>query len=270
MAIITVSRGSASGGILLAEGLARELDYDVVSREDIVHEAAGFGAPEEKLLDALLKPPSFWERFKHERRRYLTFVRAVLCERVQGDRVVYHGNAGHLLLCGISHVLCLRLIAPLSYRIRTLMERERLDSEGARRRIDEIDRQRREWTSFLYGADWLDPSLYDITINLQTLDVSGAVELAATAARRPEFATTEESARAMADLVLASRVEAALAANAETAPIELEVSAADGVVSLRGRLRSASMVAAAVNVAGGVTGVRSVNREALDAPDYTV
>jgi osmotically-inducible protein OsmY len=109
-----------------------------------------------------------------------------------------------------------------------------------------------------------------MTLNLQTLDVEGAVELAIAAARRPEFATTEASRRAMADLVLASRVEAALAASEETAPLELGVSATDGVVSLRGRLRTASMVTAAVSVAESVQGVRGVNREALDAPDYTV
>ena len=49
MAIVTISRGSGSGGLLLAERLAEELDYDVVSREDIIREAATFGAPEEKL-----------------------------------------------------------------------------------------------------------------------------------------------------------------------------------------------------------------------------
>ena len=74
----------------------------------------------------------------------------------------------------------------------------------------------------------------------------------------------------MADLVLASRVRAALAANAETAPAEVDVRADDGVVYLKGRLRPASMVNPTVDVAAGVEGVRRVDREQLDAPDYTV
>jgi cytidylate kinase len=270
MAIITISRGSASGGIWLAEGLARELGYDIVSREDIVREAAGFGVPEEKLHEALLKPPGFWDRFKHERRRYLAFVQAGLCNRVEKDGVIYHGNAGHVLLCGISHVLCIRLIAPMSFRVQTLVDREKMDREAALRYIDEVDRQRRDWTRFLYGLDWMDASLYDLTINLKTLDVDGAVELAATAARRREFAPTEESTKAMADLVLASRARAALAANAETASVDLEVGAGDGVIFLKGKLRTPSLVASTIAVAESVEGVKSVNREELDAPDYTV
>ena len=98
MAVVTISRGSASGGLLLAEKLGEKLGYDIVSREDVIREAARFGASEESLQEALLKPPSFWDRFRHERRRYLAFVQAALCERAQKDRIIYHGNAGHLLL----------------------------------------------------------------------------------------------------------------------------------------------------------------------------
>jgi cytidylate kinase len=151
MAIVTISRGSGSGGLLLAERLAEELGYDVVSREDIVREAAAFGAPEEKLHEALLNPPGFWDRFKHERRRYLAFVQAALCAHAQRDRMIYHGNAGHLLLRGISHVLCVRIIAPMSFRVQMLMERQKMGREEALAYIEKADRQRQQWTRFCAG-----------------------------------------------------------------------------------------------------------------------
>ena len=47
MAIITVSCGSASGGLMLAQNLAEKLGYEIVSREDVIHEAARFGASED-------------------------------------------------------------------------------------------------------------------------------------------------------------------------------------------------------------------------------
>ena len=254
----------------MAERLAEELGYQVMSREDIVREAAAFGAPEEKLHEALLNPPSFWDRFKHERRRYLAFVQAALCAHAQRDRIVYHGNAGHLLLRDISHLLCIRIIAPTPFRVQMLMEQQKMGREEALDYIEKADRQRKQWTRFLYGVDWLDPNLYDLTINLRNLDVAGAIAVAAAAVRNPTLEATEASCKAMADLVLASRVRAVLAANTETASAEVDVAAEDGVVYLKGKLRLASMVDPAVNLAGSVEGVRRVDRKQLDAPDYTV
>jgi len=255
---------------MLAERVARQLAFDIVSREEIVHEAAGFGVPEEDLQRALLKPPGLWDRFRHQRRRYLAFVQAALCERVQSGRVVYHGNAGHLLLQGVSHVVCVRLIAPVDFRVRMLHERSDRSEAEALDYIHTVDRQREKWTRFLYGVDWLDPHLYDLCINLRTLEVDDAVRLVVELAETGRFQPTDESRRAMADLVLSSRVGAALAADERTAAAEVEVHADGGVVYVRGRLRPASLVDAVIEVAGRVPGVEQVDRDDLAAPDYTV
>jgi len=270
MSIITISRGSASGGLLLAEGLAEVLGYKLVSREDVLQEAAKHGVSEEELQEAILKPVKFWERFQQERSQYLAFVQVALCEHAKNDRIIYHGNAGHLLLPGISHVLCVRLIAPMSFRIRVVMERQAMNRAEAQSYIEKMDRQRKDWTHFLYGVDWLDPSLYDLTISLNTLHVDGAVDVVNTAVQREEFRTTHESRRAMDSLLIASRVRAALAANDSTAGADVQVRAEGDVVSLRGRVRPASMVQSVIEVASKVQGVREVHREDLDAPDYTV
>jgi cytidylate kinase len=270
MPIITISRGSASGGLLLAQGLAEHLGYELVSREDIIEQASKFGVSEQQLQEAILKPVRFWDRFGHERRQYLAFVQEALCERAKRDDLIYHGNAGHLLLWGIAHVLCVRLIAPMAYRIGMVMERQHMEREAAIRYIEERDRQRKDWTRFLYGVDWLDPSFYDLTINLQTLQMDSAVELVAAAAQRDEFQPTPESRKAMADLLLASRVRAALAADRTTASADVEVRADGDVVHLRGRVRPASMVESIMRVVTAVEGVRDVDRADLDAPDYTV
>ncbi len=270
MSIITISRGSGSGGQELAERLAERLGFEVVSREQTVHEAAAFGAPEVDLQRALLEPPRLWDRFHHERRRYLAFVQAALCQRVRAGRVVYHGNAGHLLLPGISHVLCVRLIAPMDFRVRMLRERTGMSEADAVDHCRMVDRQREKWTRFLYGVDWLDPHLYDLSINLRTMDVEDAVEVCAALSLSPRFQPTPESREAMADLLLASRVRAALAADGRTSSAEVGVTASGGVVYLRGRLRPASLVEPVLEVAGGVDGVERVDRENLGAPELTV
>lgn len=270
MPIITISRGSGSGGQELAERVAERLDFEVVSREQVVHDAASWGAPEEDLQRALLKPPGLWDRFRHERDRYLAFVQAALCSRVRGGSVVYHGNAGHLLLPGISHVICIRLIAPMDLRVRILGERRGMSEEEALDYCEKVDHQRERWTRFLYGVDWLDPHLYDLTVNLRTMEVRDAAELVTVLSRSPKFRPTDGSRRAMDDLLLASRVRAALAADSRTSSAELGLRASDGVVYLRGRLRPASLVDSVLDVVAAVEGVDRVDREDLAAPELTV
>ena len=270
MPIITISRGSGSGGQDLAERLAARLGFEVVSREQVVHEAAAFGAPEDALQKALVEPPGLWDRLQHERHRYLAFVQAALCQRVRSGKVVYHGNAGHLLLPGISHVLRVRLIAPMAFRVRQLQERFGMSETDAVDHCEKVDRQREKWARFLYGVDWLDPHLYDLCINLQTMDMEDAVEVCAVLSESPRFQPTADSLGAMDDLHLASRTRAALAADARTSSAEVDLRVGDGVLYLKGRLRPASLVDAVIEVASGVEGVERVDRENLGAPELTV
>lgn len=257
MAIVTISRISASGGMLLAEGLAKTLGFHIVSREEIIVGAAKFGVSREMLDKAMLDPPTFSEDFKQDRRRYLIFIQEALCEQARKDNVIYHGNAGHLLLQGVSHLLRICLIAPLDFRIRTLIERHNMTSDQAAAYIKKVDAQRRAWTLLLYGVDWLNPNLYDLSINIEKIGIAGAVETAAAAARRPEFLATGESQKAIDDLFLATRVKAALAADPVTKSIEVDLQAdsASGTIYLRGNPQPEI-----AEKAGEVPGVARVDR----------
>ncbi len=266
MSIVTISRGSATGGLLLSEGLAKKLGFDIVSREEIIQGAAKYGVPEAKLERALLEPPTFPDDFMHDRRRYLIFIQEALCERARKDNVIYHGNAGHLLLRGISHVLRIHLIAPMSFRVQMLVEREKMAPDKAAAYIEKVDAQRRAWTLFLYGVDWLNASYYDLTINLENMNVESAVKVTAATLGCREFSTTKESQKAMEDLYLATRVKAALAADAVTASLELEMQAdsISGTIYPKGKVQPASMLDAVVGTAKKVTGVKKVNKDQLE------
>lgn len=270
MAIITVSRGSASGGKMLAEGLADRLGYHVVGREDIAHNAAAYGVDEDELQQAAFKAPGFWDRFGLARRRYLAFFQAALCESVAADRIVFHGVAGHLLLPDISHVLSVRLIAPIPFRVRMLQKRDGMSREDALAYIERMDAERDQWAHFLFGVQALDPNLYDLAVNIRTLDVESAVSVVATAIDSGRFNPTSESLRALADITLESRVRAALAADEHTAAAEITVRADGSRIVLRGRVRPASLIEEILEITEEVEGVSEVDRENLDAPELMV
>ena len=257
MAIVTISRGSASGGLLLAEGLAKKLGYQLVSREEVLQGAAKYGVSEAKMDKALLDPPTFSAEFKHDRRRYLIFIQEALCGWARKDNVIYHGNAGHLLLRNISHVLRICLIAPLDFRVRILVERMNMTPEQATAYIGKVDAQRRAWTLLLYGVDWLNPNLYNLTINLEDMNIDSAVEIAATAAKCPEFAVTSQSRKAINDLYLATRVKAALASDPDTsmAEVDLRADSGSGEVYLKRKEHPLELAEAIMEKARNVAGV---------------
>ena len=119
MSVITISRGSFSGGKALAECLARRLGYRCIDRDVIVERAAAYGVSQEALRGALEKPPSFLDRFQHKKYLYLALFQAALTEEVRTGKAIYHGLAGHLLLKGGHPILRTRIIAPMESRILT-------------------------------------------------------------------------------------------------------------------------------------------------------
>jgi hypothetical protein len=71
MSVVTISRGTFSGGKRLAECLAERLKYRCVDRDVIVEKAAAWGVSQEELRAALEKPPTFLERFRSKRYLYI-------------------------------------------------------------------------------------------------------------------------------------------------------------------------------------------------------
>lgn len=262
MAIVMVSRGWFTGGQALAECLARKLGYAIVSREDLIADAsASFGVPVEKFVEAMDKAPSFWERLTGERTDYLRYMQAALVEHARQDNLVFHGYTGHLLLPNISHVVRVRAIADMETRIQIAMERHGIDRKDALARIKKVDKDRADWTRFLYGVDWQDPSLYDVVLNLGRMGVDDACEALARLTEMESFKPTPASRCAMADLVLSNRVWVTLAKDPVTMAADLKVVASDGNVIVSGSAVSWDVVDAIPSVASQVEGVKSVKSE---------
>jgi cytidylate kinase len=267
MCVITISRGSFSGGKMLAECLGNGLGFRCLDRETVAERAAASGISQEELLDALLKPPSFLERFKHKRYQYLALFQAALAEEVKTGRVIYHGNAGHLLLKGASPVLKVRVIAPLEKRLEMLQDRLKMGRSEAMAYIQKVDRDRRNWTRFLYGVDWEDPALYDLVINLDLLGISEACEIVSAATRQQKcFIFVGECQREMEDLAIGSRVRANLAINPPTSHLEFEVTCRHGHVAIRGKLTGADELEELKRVASAVPGVVELNLDDVALP----
>lgn len=263
MSIITLSRGTYSGGTALARCLSGLLGYRVVDRETIIANASSCGASEEKLREAVERPPGLLDRFSEEKSRYMVLFQACLAEEARRDDLVYLGNAGHFMLHGVSHVLRVRIIAPMAYRIAAVREGLSMSGEEAQAYIARKDEERARWTRFLYGVDWRDPALYDLVINLECTSIEEAGATVGAMVRCASFQTTAESRAAMEDLALASRIRGKLMLHAETSALSLDVDARNGVVTLRGKVRDRRQWMAVEGTVRQAPGVESLITDQL-------
>ena len=258
MPIITISRGTFSGGKELAECLAAHLGYPCISREVIVEAGERYGASEAALSAALSEAPSLLDRLKRDRDRYLAFIRAVLCEHARKGNFIYHGLAGHHLLAGIRHVVRVRVVADTAYRINAAMRQLSMTSRQAEAHIKSVDRQRQKWTRFLYGVSWEDPSNYDVVLNLEYLDIAGACAVVVRLSELEQFQPTAESLKTVEKRALQSLVLAALARDERTCDADLRVRVNDGVVTVEGVAKLRQAVECVPEVVAKVEGVTSV------------
>jgi len=228
MAIITIARECCSHGAQIAEKVAAMLGYECISREILLEAAYFFNIPEQKLLHSIHDAPSVLERITHGREKYLAYIRAALLEHVKKDNIIYHGYAGHLLIPEITHVLKIRLFAAESDRIALLQQEQKMSREEALAFLKSEDRQRIDWTRYLYNRDVHDPELYDLIINLTHLGIQDACDIICRAARSEIYATTPASQKWISDLAVGSHVKAALQDICDA-----EVRVDDGMVHIR-------------------------------------
>ena len=222
MGVITISRGSYSMGKAVAEKVAEQLGYDVVSRDLLLSASERFHIPEIRLVRAIHDAPGILSRLSHSKHSYLAYIQAALTERVSQDNVVYHGLGGHLLLWRIPGVLKVRITADLERRVANEVVREGLSAREAREIILEDDQQRRKWTQSLSGQDPWNSNLYDLVICIDRLSVDDAVDFICRASTREGFRTTDQMRQKMSDLALACRVKADLVEDFPTVGVSCE------------------------------------------------
>jgi Cytidylate kinase-like family/BON domain len=220
------------------------------------------------LVAAMGAPPKAWIESPAKKIAHLNYVRYALLKRARENNLVYHGYAGHLLLSDIAHVICVRVIADMEYRIKAAIEKENLNRKEAVALIKKLDKQGLNWTRFLYGVDWNDPALYDIIINLDHISVENAADIIARMADMDDFRPDENSILALDNQVLSSLVWAALTKDKRTNTSNLQVVSDKGKVTISGSTGSAKSLKAIEEVTRGVEGVKEVINEAGIGADW--
>ena len=273
MAILTISHEMGSGGAEIGMAVATRLGYTYVDNEELLGRAQKYGLAEERLARLVEDRPSWVERFDAETRRCILALQAVLYEFAQADDVVLIGGGGQWLLRGVPHALRTRIVAPFPERVTRLTAtlsaqgRERVTPKTVAQFIRRDDIQKASRMRYLFDVDIKDPGLYDLLINTAGFSRSAAVEVLAEVARRPELATTEAARQLVADRVVASQVEVALAGHPDMRRYRIDVESTRGLVTLE--LPAGADPDVAVAVARDVAGVQDVKLRIAELPVAT-
>ena len=273
MAILTISHEMGSGGAEIGMTVASRLGYKYVDNEELLGRAQRYGLSGERLARLAEDRPSWVERFDAETRRYILSLQVVLYEFAQDDNVVLMGGGGQWLLRGVPHVLRTRIVAPFPLRVNRLTAtlsaqgKERVTPKTVAQFVRRDDIQKSARMRYLFDAEIKEPGLYDLLINTAVLSRGAAVDLLAEAARQPELETTDTARQLVADRVLASQVEVALAGHPDMRRHRIDAECDRGMVTLELPAGADPEVARAV--ARDVAGVHSVRLRVAEIPVVT-
>jgi cytidylate kinase len=110
--------------------------------------------------------------------QHLTSVVDAIARR--GGAVIL-GRGAHLILKP-GRALRVLVIAPEAARVAAIADREGIDEAAARRRVAEVELERKAFLTRCFHVQFADPASFDIQVNTGVLGVEGAVAAICTAA----------------------------------------------------------------------------------------
>lgn len=230
MSIISVFSGIFCKPEEVVKRILERTDYKLVTDRDLVAEAGSLsGMDESKIERAFSAKTSVFNKFTHERDRSIAFMRLALAKRLAVENLVIFGCTGHLIPEAVTHVLRVCLIADLKFRTAMARQERGLSEKDAVKVIQKHDQECAAWVELLFQKqDPWNTSLYDMVIPMDKKSEEEAATLIAESATQKILQPTEASRQAVEDMVLAARVEVALAQEGHN----VGVTANGGVVTL--------------------------------------
>lgn len=190
--IITISREVGCNGVKLAKKIAKSMnkrnldsEWKVLSKEVFFQSAKELDVQPEKVLRILRQSDRYVfndildafsnKKYKSEKQIIKTVTNVIRTFAIQGFYVIV-GRAGHIIAHDINNAIHVRLIAPLEYRIKTIMENNHLDREEAIYFIEKVEKERLAFRKSI-GIVEYEEDVFDIFLNRASFDEKKTIEL---------------------------------------------------------------------------------------------
>lgn len=211
MSVIIISSDSYEIEQKTAELIAESTGYGSMGREDILPKVAEkYNVSEEELIKVLEKRPSVFKSSHRHWRRLLLYIQEAALSEIIKDNLICHGLAAHLYVMGVSHVLKVRVLSNEADRILQIKAQSGVNREVAIKILEKEKKNRSQWSTELYDMDETDSSKYDLSINLNNIEIGDAIKIIDETISYRRFKTMTYSMRCIEDLALATRVRTVL------------------------------------------------------------
>src|ERR1700730_14770644 len=270
MAVITISRHPGSLGDTVARAIAERLSYRLVERAELIYFAARIGGSDiawDRAPELRERSPSFWERLNEERRRYASVLRRVTTQLAEEGDVVIVGLGAGQMRKGLGNVLRLQIIAPMDVRMDRVMERGfdevlgPLSRDKSRDLIRSIDRDTSGYMRYLFNIDWMDPQNWDLVINTGRFSVERTLDIVEAVVNSGALEPSVLDRQRLANLALASRVEATVLGDPTVWVNGLKVVAQEGRLRIEGEVITEEDRDAVEQVVRLIEGVRLIEND---------
>ena len=183
MPVITVSSEPGSGGTIIAQEIAKRLDFDYFNR-DIVEGIANSAEIRSSVIDTIEKERlSGIEDFIASLIKdqylypgiYLQHLLKVVGTIGKHGRAVIVGRGANFIL-PVQERFSVRVVAPLEVRIQNVAREYGVSENDAKRRIIGRESRRRAFVRQSFHEDIADPLNYDLIINTEKLSIQSAVK----------------------------------------------------------------------------------------------
>ncbi len=260
MPLIAMTREMGSLGKDAAAQLSARLGKQTVHHEIIGHLANKMRLRKSHVIRLLEGKAGIWERLTADQTSLSIYTADETFQLVETKQVaVIRGWGAVHLLRPISHVICVRVCAPLELRVRRMMERLNTDDrEFVENEIKLSEEAHGAITRRHFGVNWQAPENYDLAFNTERLTIEECVEEIMNLHDDPVFQETPESMRIFSSLALQTHVRAALRQDPRTTRMLISIEANEGRVTLSGMVEPGTEAKDAIEVASRVEGVTSV------------
>jgi cytidylate kinase len=188
--MVTVSRDPGTGGKLIAQGLAEELNFDMF-HQNMIHEMAKSAQVSSRMLESLdekgLSMLDDWVSSVVYKKHlwpdeYLQHLLKVIGTIGKHGRAVIVGRGANFILPRES-TFRLRVIAPRDFRAQKVAQDFDIPLKDAQNRILKTESDRKAFIRKYFHSDIADPSNYDMVLNTGNISLREAIETVASLLR---------------------------------------------------------------------------------------
>ncbi len=266
MPVIAMTREMGSLGRDVADGLAKELGLKLIYHEIIASLVEKMHMPQSAVLRCLQGKPNLRERLRVDMDGLSLYTAEEIFDLTIQGNLMIRGWGATYLLRPVSHVVCVRLCAPIELRTKRIMERMRIDDPAVA--LGEVKRNDAAHASAMqrrFAVNSEDSVHYDAVLNTGRFSVENCIDQIKDLLRLPAFQETPQSRAHLANLALCAHVSAALKNNPKTSRVRISVEAEDnaeaGHLILRGIVLHGDEKRLVEALAFRVPGVRLVGNQ---------